>query len=96
MMSDGFTKVKISLVLRVVHICLIHPLKAHSSPQMNVLYGYVKLYAWEMINKGDILVQKIKVKKSYSWIPHITVCLPMFTWIIFLNSLFLWLSNDTR
>ena len=28
MMSDGFTKVKISLVLRGVHICLIHPLKA--------------------------------------------------------------------
>ena len=29
MMSNGFRKVKISLVLRVVHICLIHPLKAH-------------------------------------------------------------------
>ena len=28
MMSDGFTKVKISLVLRVVHICFIYPLKA--------------------------------------------------------------------
>ena len=28
MMSDGYTKVTISLVLRVVHICLIHPLKA--------------------------------------------------------------------
>ena len=28
MMSDGFRKVKISLVLRVVHIWLIHPLKA--------------------------------------------------------------------
>ena len=27
-MSDGFTKVKISLVLRVVHMCLMHPLKA--------------------------------------------------------------------
>ena len=27
MMSDWFAKVKISLVLRVEHICLIHPLK---------------------------------------------------------------------
>ena len=28
MMSDVFRKVRISLVLRVVHTCLIHPLKA--------------------------------------------------------------------
>ena len=33
------------------------------SLQMNVLCGYVKFHAWGMINKGDILVQKIKVKK---------------------------------
>ena len=31
------------------------------SIQMNVICGYVKFHAWEMINKGDILVQKIKV-----------------------------------
>ena len=35
----------------------------HSSLQMNVLSGYVKFHAWGMINKGDILVTKIKVKK---------------------------------
>ena len=36
-MSDGFTKVKISLVLRVVHICLIHPLKAQ-------IFFYLMIY----------------------------------------------------
>ena len=36
----------------------------HGSLQMNVLCRYMKFLAWEMINKGDILVQKIKVKKS--------------------------------
>ena len=30
---------------------------------MNVLYSYVKFHAWGMISEGDILVQKIKVKK---------------------------------
>ena len=38
MMSDGFTKVKISLVLRVVHICLIHPLKAQ-------MFVYLMMYS---------------------------------------------------
>ena len=35
----------------------------HGSLQMNVSYGYQKFHPWEIINKGDILVQKIKVKK---------------------------------
>ena len=37
MMSDGFTKVKISLVLTVVHMCLIHPLKAQ-------IFVYLMMY----------------------------------------------------
>ena len=41
----------------------------HGSLQMNVLCGYVKFHAWGMINKGDILVQKIKVKKSFFIFP---------------------------
>ena len=36
----------------------------HSSHQMNVFCMCVKFQAWGMVNKGDILVQKIKVKKS--------------------------------
>ena len=36
----------------------------HISPQMNVLSRYVKFNVWKMITEGDILVQKIKVKKS--------------------------------
>ena len=36
-MSDGFTKVRISLVLWVVHICLIHPLKAQ-------IFVYLMMY----------------------------------------------------
>ena len=36
----------------------------HRSLQMNVSYGYVKFHHWKIINKVDILVQKIKVKKS--------------------------------
>ena len=31
---------------------------------MNVFSRHVKCHDWEMIIKGDILVQKIKVKKS--------------------------------
>ena len=31
---------------------------------MNVLCRYLKFHAWGMISKGDIVVQKIKVKKS--------------------------------
>ena len=37
-MSDRFTKVKISLVLRVVHICLIHPLEAQICVYL-IMYG---------------------------------------------------------
>ena len=33
------------------------------SLQMNVRCNYVKCHAWGMINKGDIVVQKMKVKK---------------------------------
>ena len=36
----------------------------HGSLEMNVLCMYVKSHAWEMITKGDIFVQKIKVNKS--------------------------------
>ena len=37
MMSDGFRKLKISLVLRGVHICLIHSLKAK-------IFVYLRMY----------------------------------------------------
>ena len=33
---------------------------------MNVFCRYVNFHDWGMINKGDILVQKINVKKSIS------------------------------
>ena len=36
----------------------------HGSLKMNVLCRDVKCHAWGMINKGDELVSKIKVKKS--------------------------------
>ena len=35
----------------------------HASLHINVFYEYVKLYVWEISIRGDILVQKIKVKK---------------------------------
>ena len=35
----------------------------HGSLYTNVLYMYVKWYAWEINIKGDIPVQKIKVEK---------------------------------
>ena len=35
----------------------------HGSLQMNVFYLYVKFHGWEMIIRGDVLVQQIKVKK---------------------------------
>ena len=54
MMSDVFRKVRISLVLRVVHICLIHPLKAQiivypivygrSYPNLNLRKNDFKTY----------------------------------------------------
>ena len=37
MMSDGFRKLKISLFLRGVHICLIHSLKAK-------IFVYLRMY----------------------------------------------------
>ena len=36
----------------------------HDSLQMNVFYMHVNFNVWEMIIKGDILDQKIKVEKS--------------------------------
>ena len=58
-MSDGFTKVKISLVLRVVHISLIHPLKAQifvypmiygrSYPDLISRRNYFKTYLFTCI-----------------------------------------------
>ena len=48
MMSDGFRKIKISLVLRVVHICLIHPLKAQICVYLMIYgRGYHNLYLKE-------------------------------------------------
>ena len=38
----------------------------HGSLHLNVLYKYVKFCYWEMNIKRDILVQKIKGKKSIS------------------------------
>ena len=43
MTRDGFTKVKISLVQRVVHICLIQPLKAQIIVYL-MMYGMVPDY----------------------------------------------------
>ena len=37
MMNDGFTKGRISLVLRVVHICFTHPLKVQ-------IFVYLMIY----------------------------------------------------
>ena len=50
MMSDGFTKVKISLVLRVVHICLIHPLKAQMCVYL-MIYG--RSYSFGYLMRQD-------------------------------------------
>ena len=36
---------------------------------MNVFCGYVKFHAWGMINKGDVLVKKIKVKEMFFIFP---------------------------
>ena len=36
----------------------------HGSLQMNVFYLYVKFHGWEMIIRGDVLVQQMKVKKN--------------------------------
>ena len=55
MMSDGFTKVTISLVLRVVHICLIHPLKAQ-------IFLYPMMYGR---NYPDIILRKKYFKKQF-------------------------------
>ena len=54
-MSDGFTKGKISLVLRVVHICLIDPLKAQICVYLMICArGY-----------HDLDLKKKKKKKTY-------------------------------
>ena len=50
MMSDGFTKGMISLVLRVVHICLIHPLKAKIFVYL-MMYG--RRYSDLILRKND-------------------------------------------
>ena len=50
MMSDGFTKGKISLVLSGVHMCLIHPLE----PQIFVyLMMYGRSYTDLILRKDD-------------------------------------------
>ena len=55
MMSDGFTKVKISLVLRVIHICLIHPLKA-------MIFVYLRMYG---SNYTDLILRKNDLKTNF-------------------------------
>ena len=51
----------------------------HSSLHLNVLYRHVKFYDWKIINDGDILVQKIKVKNNFSVsrLSHFTACVPI-------------------
>ena len=49
----------------------------HGSLQMNVLYMYLKFYAWEMVIRGDILDQKIKVKKSIFKLPTPSCFFPL-------------------
>ena len=44
----------------------------HGSLQMNVNCMYMKSHVWEMIIKGVILVQRIKVKKSISIFPDLS------------------------
>ena len=55
MMSNGFTKVKISLVLRVVHICLIHPLKAR-------IFVYLMVYGR---SQPDLTLRKYDFKTYF-------------------------------
>ena len=50
MMNDGFTKGRISLVLRVVHICLMHPLKAQIFVYL-MIYG--RSYPDFILRKND-------------------------------------------
>ena len=56
MMTDRFTKLNISLVLRVVHICLIHPLKAQ-------MFFYLKIYGR---NYPDLILRKNDLKPIFS------------------------------
>ena len=55
MMSDGFTKLKISLVLRVIHICLIHSLKAKN-------FVYLRMYGR---NYPDLILRKNDFKTCF-------------------------------
>ena len=54
-MSDGFTKVKISLVLSVIDICLIHPLKA-------MIFVYLRMY---VSNYSDLILRKNDLKTNF-------------------------------
>ena len=56
MMSDGFTKLKISLVLRVIHICLIHSLKAK-------IFVHLRMYGR---NYPDLILRKNDLKPVFS------------------------------
>ena len=55
MMSDGFTEVTISQVLRVVHICLIHPLKAQ-------IFVYLMIYGR---NYPDLILRNMILKPIF-------------------------------
>ena len=55
MMSDGFTKLKISLVLRVIHVCLIHSLKAN-------IFVYLRMY---VRNFPNLIVRKNDFKTCF-------------------------------
>ena len=54
-MSDGFTKVNISLVLGVVYICLRHPLKAQ-------IFVYLSMYGK---NYPDLILRKNDFKTYF-------------------------------
>ena len=49
---------------------------------MNVLYKYVKVYAWKMNIKRDIVVQKMKNEKSISRPPRFVTSLQFFIQLI--------------
>ena len=55
MMNDGFTKGRLSLVLRAVHICFTHPLKAQ-------ICVYLMIYG---MSHPDFILRKIDFKTYF-------------------------------
>ena len=68
----------------------------HGSLHLNALCRFMKFYGCEMNIKRDILVQKIKVKKSiFKFLPpRFVTFLPIVILLIGLDSSFFWLFND--